>query len=993
MMQRKIRLYGRLRKQFGAEFELAVDTPVDAIRALCILVPNFQQELAQGHYKFVRGNRQTGLQMPMEALHLGLGNVKELHLIPAAPAQGRGFGKILFGALLIGVAFATGGASIAASGGLLGTGLSLGVVGSFGLSIMLGGVASLLTPKPKMNKPKDVDRNESFLFNGPANTAQQGVAVPVIYGEVFAGSVVISAGLDIEQILVGGYYNYSPGFPGEFDDYYGGDLYSGVNARKGGKGGGSANAGQEAPNSLQSNSTARIIDMLSEGPIVGLTDTANPLKSVYLDEVPLQNADGTFNFKGLALEQRLGNPSDEPMTGFSETESEINVGVKCTTVTPLVRSVTSSTVDEVRLTVAVQSLFKIDSEDGSIGPSTVAFAFDLQPSGGTYTEVLRESIVGKTNTTYQRAYRLPLTGTGPWNIRMRRLTPDSVESKLQNDIFWSSYTEIVDAKMMYPNCALIGVNADARQFGSRIPSRAYKVRGRIISVPTNYDPVNRTYATSGAGTTAGVWDGTFKQAWTNNPAWILYDLVTHPRYGLGNEIPGEYPNKWALYEIGQYCDGLVPNGLGGMEPRYTINTQIVDRGEAWDLLSSIVSVFRGMFYWGSGSLEFTYDHDETPRKLVTRANVIDGKINYSSGNYRTRHSGAVVTWNDPEIIGRVNFEYVQDPDLLQRYGHKPLETTAWGCTSRGQAYRVGKWLLETQKNDEIVTYAAGLDHADVRPGMIIEVNDPEYTTQRMAGRTISGSTASAIKIDSAINFNSNTTGGKLRLILPDGSVEQRNINFAVTPSNASTDTLTVATPFSQAPLDGAIWSVSLDSVTPRLFTVVGVEEADNMTFNVTAVRHDPNKFARVEQNINLPPNTFSDIPDGMLESPETVTFKEFLFQEGNATMPGVLISWPSAPDPRVTYYQWQIKRDDEDWGAFNDTARLSEEVRNIKAGVYSARVRSANYLGAKSAWRLIEGVTLLGASQIVTGVSGLVKVRNDSALTTLLKMPVTPLMV
>lgn len=990
-MLRTVRLYGRLRRQFTSEYRLEADSPAEVVRALCTMVPGFEDAIRDGAFRFVRGDKKEGMPVIAPLMHMTLGKVDTLHLIPVPAVEKSGFGKVLLGSVMIGAAFATGGASIAsmsavsfggatvagATSSLVLTGV-MGFVAKMGLVMVLGGISSMLSPQPKM-KLSNEEKNSSFSFGGAVNTAQQGVAVPIVYGRVLAGSVVVSAGIDVEQLMTvnNGYGTGGIlGLAATIAHYY--PLFN-----KGGKGGGGGSA-KEDPNSLQSNSTARIIDLISEGPCGGLAASylsgvpEDCLKSVYFNDVRVKNDDGSFNYNGMVVSQRVGNPSDEPMEGFSDTESEINVGVELTKVTPLVRSISDTNVESVRITVQLPSLYQI-TDEGEIKGTDVSFKVEVQPSGGSYTQVMVDTISGKTNSPYLKAYRIALPGSGPWNIRLTRITDDSTEAKLANATNWVSYTEIIESKLTYPNSAMVGVTVDAQQFGTFIPNRAYDWFGRIIKVPTNYDPVTRAYATSGAGTSGGVWDGTFKDAWTDNPAWIFYDLLTHERYGLGQFIPVEYPNKWALYEIGRYCDQLVPDGSGGTEPRYTINTQINDRGEAWELLQSIVSVFRGMIYWGSGAIEFSYDHDEAPVKLISPANVIGGKINYSTDAFSGRHSVVILSWNDPELNHRTNYEIVEDPELIAKYGYKPIEVDAWGCTSRGQAHRMGRWILDTEKYGEIASYSAGLDHSDLRPGAIIEINDPEFTANRMAGRTGTGSTTSAVKLDAPVTLQAGQTY-KVRVVLPNGVVEQRN----VTNGAGVTSTLNLSSALSAVPLDGGVWSLSSNLVTPRLFKVLGVEESGPLEFNVTCMWHDPNKYARVEEGMDLPPNNFSNVPSGPLGAPTSVDLKEFYYREGNASMPGVMVSWTASSDPRVTKYQYQVKLPGINaWGDLFEVAGVSDTIRDVGDGLWSVRVRSANDEGQKSIWVAKEDV-VIGNFRELPVPTGLAVVKETKSYNTVL---------
>ena len=497
----------------------------------------------------------------------------------------------------------------------------------------------------------------------------------------------------------------------------------GGGGKGGGGGGGETRAPVEAPNTLRSAATARIIDMLGEGPIVGLI---NGMKSVFLDDTPLQNADNSYNFNGVSIQTRDGYPTQSHISGFPSVESEVEVATQVKASLPVVRSVENPEVDAIRVKIMVPALTSTSPATGDINGTSVTLAVDVMPSGGAWIEKRRITISGKTTSSYERQARVELEGEAPWNIRVRRITADSTKTTLQNETHWSTYTEITDVKLSYPDSALVGIRIDARQFGNKIPERSYDVKGRIIRVPSNYNPDDRSYS--------GIWDGTFKLAWTDNPAWVFFDMATNPRYGAGLSTV----DKWSLYQIGQYCDELVPDGYGDTEPRFTVNTVISDQVEAIVALSQMAGAFRGMTYWGTNTAVAVADMPSDPVKLVTPANVIDGQIEYSGTSLRERYSAVAVSWNDPADNYRQQVEIVEDPESVRLFGWRQTDVSAFGCTSRGQAHRLGKWILyggryETEK----VSYAAGIDHLDVRPGDVIAIADPSTAGARMGGRVVS----------------------------------------------------------------------------------------------------------------------------------------------------------------------------------------------------------------------------------------------------------------
>ncbi|WP_323130714.1 TipJ family phage tail tip protein [Sinorhizobium medicae] len=448
----------------------------------------------------------------------------------------------------------------------------------------------------------------------------------------------------------------------------------GVGGKRGRGGGG----GSEAPNSLKSRQIARIIDLLSEGPIVGPWDGA---KSVYFDGVPVLGDDGTPNFENWTIAGNSGWPDQPVLPGFAQQQGEVAVSLQIKKDTPINRTILNGDVNRCRVTVSVPSLQVQNTTTGDIKGTSVVFRVYLQSNGGGFALVTEHTISGKTNTRYQRALAFPLTGDPPWDIRLERVTADSTKNNLQNDLYWDSFTEIIDQKINYTLSAVIGYTIDAEQFQT-IPKRVVDCGGLIVSVPVNYDPITRVYT--------GVWSGTFKQAWTDNPAWVLYDLVTQNRYGLGDFVSINDIDKWGLYSIGQWCDALVPNGRGGQEPRWTFNGVISSQQEAFDLLAAVASVFRGGMYWAGGQMVGMADKPSDPVAQYTNANVLDGAFSYHDADIFARKTQYLVRWNDPTNLGEPRPALVEDQTGIAKFGIKRDEIIAIGCTSEGQAQRVGE---------------------------------------------------------------------------------------------------------------------------------------------------------------------------------------------------------------------------------------------------------------------------------------------------------------
>lgn len=703
----------------------------------------------------------------------------------------------------------------------------------------------------------------------------------------------------------------------------------------GGKGGGgSGQAPQEQKDNLQSVAYAKVLDLVSEGEIEGLV---KGFESVYLDGTPLKNSDGTFNFSNVQIVTRTGLPNQGYIPGFSAAEAEQGVGVevkyKLNPNDPpftgaVTRTITNSAVDAVRVRISMPQMTFQNPSTGDLTGTSVTYAIELSSNGGPFQEVLRDTVTGKSTSKYERDYRVDLTGDSPWQVRVKRYTEDSTTVTTQNRTIWESYTEIVDGKLRYPNSALVALKIDSKQFNS-IPVRGYDMKGLKIRVPYNYDPTSRTYS--------GSWDGTFKIAWTDNPAWILYDILTSERYGLGGFIPESHVDKWSLYTIARYCDELVPDGNGGTEPRFTCNMYLQTRQEAYQLLQDLASCFRGMIYWSSGTITAVQDAPMDPAHLFTPANVVDGRFTYSGSSAKNRHTVAVVAWNDPEDLYRQKVEYVEDQEGIARYGVIETQIAAFGCTSRGQANRAGRWLLYSEQyQTETVTFATGLTGAICRPGQIIKVADPARAGSRRGGR-IASATSTSITVDTDITLDPN--GLSLSVILPSGEVEERTV------LSAGGRVITVTSAFSSIPQTGAIWMVTSATVEAQLFKIIGVSEGQNGTYSVTAIAHDPQKYGVVEEGLELEPRDISDLSQTP-NSPSNVTLTETLYEVSADVRVKVTISWDLVP--LAGSYVVQYQRDESNLITLPETRTNDVEILNAEPGTYRVTVYAISPLGKRS---------------------------------------------
>lgn len=713
-----------------------------------------------------------------------------------------------------------------------------------------------------------------------------------------------------------------------------------IYGEKGGKsGGGSARVAKEAPNTLQSNSVARILDAIGEGEIVGLVDGH---KSIIIDETPLQNEDGSYNFDGVVVTTRTGLPDQDFIPGFPSVETIRDISTQVYQATPVVRTISTLTANAARVTISLPRLTEQNKKNGDLNGSSVTIAFDVMPAGGSWSEVIYNTISGKTTSTYQRSYRFELPGTGPWDIRMRRISDDeSDDEAIQNDTYWATLTELTDAKLSYPDTALVALEVNAKDFGDTIPSRSYDVKGKIINVPDNYDPETREYT--------GLWSGNFKLAWSDNPAWVYYDLATNERYGAAIDNV----DKWSLYQIAQYCDELVDNGYGEQEPRYTFNSVLSSEEEAFDALNSLASVFRGMTFWGSDTVVATADMPADPMKLVTPSNVIDGEFEYQGTSLKDRHSIVLVTWNDPDSNYEKTIEVVEDSAAIQKYGFRKADLTAVGCTSRGQARRLGLWTLYSERSEtETVTYRASVDHANLRPGEIIQVSDPSIAGARLGGRVRTPG-LSTLTLDRRPEEASGSDW-YLDVVMPNGGIERREV------VDFNDNDVTLSSPLNNEPVMGAQWILSSSDVEPRTFRVIGIAEEDEGIYSITAVEHNPNKYAEIEQGLVLPEPDYSLLPSGPVSAPYNISTDTSTYIAGGTQHQKLTISWTGSDDPRVTSYICEVDGpDDVAWVGVYSGEGLSVDLNDISPGEWQIRVRGVTSLGQTSPWVIIT-TTIVG---------------------------------
>ena len=604
-----------------------------------------------------------------------------------------------------------------------------------------------------------------------------------------------------------------------------------------GKGSSKGHTPREAKDNLKSTQLLSVIDAISEGPVEGPVDG---LKSVLLNSTPVLDSEGNTNISGVTVVFRAGEQEQTPPEGFESSGSETVLGTEVKYDTPITRTITSANIDRLRFTFGVQALVETTSK-GDRNPSEVRLLVQIQRNGGWVTEK-DITIKGKTTSQYLASVVVDNLPPRPFNIRMRRMTPDSTTDQLQNKTLWSSYTEIIDVKQGYPNTALVGVQVDSEQFGSQQVSRNYHLRGRILQVPSNYNPQTRQYS--------GIWDGTLKPAYSNNPAWCLWDMLTHPRYGMGKRLGAADVDKWALYVIGQYCDQSVPDGFGGTEPRITCNAYLTTQRKAWDVLSDFCSAMRCMPVWNGQTLTFVQDRPSDKVWTYNRSNVVmpdDGApFRYSFSALKDRHNAVEVNWIDPNNGWETATELVEDTQAIARYGRNVTKMDAFGCTSRGQAHRAGLWLIKTELLEtQTVDFSVGAEGLRHVPGDVIEICDDDYAGISTGGRVLAvNSQTRTLTLDREITLPSS---GTTLISLVDGSGNPVSVEV-----QSVTDGVKVKV--SRVP-DGvaeySVWGLKLPTLRQRLFRCVSIRENDDGTYAITAVQHVPEKEAIVDNGAHF----------------------------------------------------------------------------------------------------------------------------------------------
>ncbi|SYJ17490.1 TipJ family phage tail tip protein [Klebsiella pneumoniae] len=711
------------------------------------------------------------------------------------------------------------------------------------------------------------------------------------------------------------------------------------NIIKGRKGGGSKQrTPTEQPDDLQSVAKAKILLALGEGEFAGgLTG-----KDIYLDGTPLENADGSQNFSGVSWEFRPGTQAQTYIQGIPGTENEISVGTEVSSKTAWTHTFTNTQLSAVRVRLKWPSLMK-QEDDGDVVGNTVKYAIDLQTDGGAWQTVLETAVTGKTTSGYERSHRIDLPQAGStWTLRLRKISPDANSVKVGDVMTLQSYTEVIDAKLRYPNTALLYIEFDSSQFNGSIPQISCEPRGRVIRVPDNYNPETREYT--------GVWTGGFKWAWTDNPAWIYYDIVIADRFGLGNRLSSANISKWTLYQIAQYCDQLVPDGRGGdgMEPRYTCNVYVQERNDAYTVLRDFAAIFRGMTCWNGEQIVVQADMPRDVDFTYTRANII-GKPRYSSSSSQVRYTNALVSWSDPDNAYADAMEPAFIPELVSRYSFNQLEMTAIGCTRQSEAHRKGLWGILTNNKDRMVEIDVGLDGRIPQPGYIIALAD-ELLAGRVNGGRISAVNGRVITLDRDVDAK---PGDRLQLNLPSGISQSRTIQ-AVNGRRQ----ITVTTAYSETPERECVWAIESDDLFLQQYRVTGVKENSDATLTITGVAHDPDKFPRIDTGAIIDQRPVSVLPAGNQSPPYDIVITSRSVVNQGISVETMQVNWSAVSGAIAYEAQW--RRNDGNWINVPRSSTTSFEVSGIYAGRYLVRVRAINAAEISSGWAYSEEKTLTG---------------------------------
>ncbi|OPH38233.1 TipJ family phage tail tip protein [Moraxella equi] len=693
------------------------------------------------------------------------------------------------------------------------------------------------------------------------------------------------------------------------------------------KGGGKQRQPVIAPDSAQSKTFISIMYGLGEGEIYGL---ANGYKSVYLEDTPLQNDNGEFNFPNVKVDFRTGTNDQEYIDGFPDVASETAVNVELKHGTPFVKAFNNLDLDALRVRLKWGALRQQNRENGDVSGVKIDYAIDVKTDNGGWAEVLNTSINAKTSDAYERSHRidLPKAQTG-WQLRVRRITPNATSEFISDKMYIAAISEVIDLKLRYPNTALLGLRYDAESF-SNVAKMSARCKGLIIKVPTNYDPVARTYT--------GMWDGQFKLAYSNNPAWVYYDLCTAERYGLGGRLTQSMIDKWSLYRLAQYCDEMVDDGMGGTEPRFTVNVYIQSADGAFELLSRLAGVFRAISYWDGNSIVLDADIPQDSIYSFSRANVIDGIFEYTGTRARDRHTVAKVAWDNPANHFKTEYEFVRDEKAIAKFGVRVADISAWGCTSRGQAQRAGLWALKSEQLEtRMVTFKVGLDGYIPAPAKVIEISDELFAGRATGGRVLAmNDKKTVITLDRPITAN---VGDTLVINGNDGISQRRQI------STVNGDSVTVAKPFGDIGVEN-VWVLDSSDLATMKFRVLSVTADDNHQFTITAVQYNPAKYDAIDTGAYIDERPISVINPTVQAPTKSVNLSSYHTVNQGVIITTLVIGWEQVTG--AVKYQVEWRKDNGNWQTLPPTGTNSIEIAGVYAGQYEARVTAISAFGQAS---------------------------------------------
>ncbi|MED7817207.1 phage tail protein [Vibrio cholerae] len=676
----------------------------------------------------------------------------------------------------------------------------------------------------------------------------------------------------------------------------------------------------EAPNDLRSIATARVLLALGEGEFAGgITE-----KDIFLDGTPLMSANGSMNFEGVKWDFRPGTVNQSYIAGFPAVESEIAVGVELKSDTPWTKAINDSQVSAAVIRFRWPALQEM-KDNGDVVGYSIQYRIDVSTDGGSFVTVATRSVTGKTNTLYERSTRVDLPAGNTRTIRVTRLTANQNNSRVSDAMFIGAITEVIDRKMRYPNTALLGIQFDASQF-SNIPTVSVLAKMRKIRVPDTYDPETRTYS--------GIWSGAFKMAYSNNPAWVTYDLIVENRFSIGDKVGAQFVDKYELYKIAQYCDQQVPDGKGGTEHRYECNIYIATAAEAWQVLRDLSSIYRGMIYWMQSQMTVRADMPRDVDYVFTNANVIDGTFTYSGSDERVKYTRALVSYDNPDNNYESDVTSTYDNALQRRYGDNVVELSAFGCTRESEAQRRGKWAIYTNNNDRTVSFKTGMEGEIPSLGDIVAIADDLIAGSRIGGRIASvSSDGKTITVDKEIAAES---GDKLLINLPSGKAESRTV------VSSTGKEIRVSTAYSESPAPFLQWTLEKSTLTHQLFQIVSARKADSesIEYEFAGVAYNPSKFDFVDTGARIEDRPVSQIPVGGMEAPEQVTIGQNVYVEQTMAVTVMTIGWSAVKNAVAYEVEW--RKDYGEWVKLPRTGQLSIDVKGVYTGQYLARVRAVN---------------------------------------------------